>query len=110
MEHIFNALAGGVYNIQNHSGLVTLSSDIVWDGELILSNNGSGSSDLFTGSRSQAQSIDTMGWNIRVKNIKVSDRDVTFPALLLMQIVHSILSCWLTITVIVTQIHILIQR
>ncbi|HBH62589.1 MAG TPA: hypothetical protein DDX85_12815 [Nitrospiraceae bacterium] len=69
-----NVIAVGIYNTQNAGG--TVSSDIVWDGELVLSNNWS-SSILFTGSSTQAQSVNTSGWTIGVKNIKISGDDVT---------------------------------
>jgi alkaline phosphatase len=65
-----NVIAVGIYNVDS------TSSDLVFDGELVLSNNGS-SSTLFTGSSTQAQSVGTAGWTMGVKNIKVSGSDVT---------------------------------
>jgi len=69
-----NVIAVGVYNILNPSGPGTFSSDIVWDGELVLSSNASGST-LFSDNSTQAQSVDTTGWTNGLKNLKISGDD-----------------------------------
>ncbi|RJR17767.1 MAG: hypothetical protein C4581_07325, partial [Nitrospiraceae bacterium] len=71
-----NVIAVGVYNILNPGGPGTFSSDMVWDGELVLSNNGSiRSSSLFAGNRTEAQTVSTAGWTLGSKNIKISGDD-----------------------------------
>jgi alkaline phosphatase len=73
-----NVIAVGIYNdtyLETPPG-PALSSDMVFDGELVVSSNGS-SGPLFTGSSTQAQSVSTAGWTLGVKNIKVSGSDAT---------------------------------
>ncbi len=65
-----NVLAVGDYNgIPN-------SSDIVWDGELFISQNASGNV-LFTGTETMAQNVDTSGWTNGEKDLEVTGDDAT---------------------------------
>jgi hypothetical protein len=67
-----NVLAVGVYND------VPISSDIVWDGELVINHNASGNVNvLFSGNETQAQSVDTTGWTDGVKDLQVTGDDAT---------------------------------
>ncbi len=63
-----NVIAVGIYNVD------TTSSDLVFDGELIVSNNASQPT-LFTGNNTQAQSVNTTGWTNGVKNLVVTGDD-----------------------------------
>jgi hypothetical protein len=65
-----NVLAVGIYNY------MPASSDIVWDGELVISHNATGVN-LFTGNSTEAQSVDTTGWTDGVKNLEVTGDDAT---------------------------------
>jgi hypothetical protein len=63
-----NVIAVGIYNI--HS----VSSDLVFDGELVVSNSATGDT-LFTGNNTQAQSVDTTGWANGDKYLEVTGDD-----------------------------------
>ncbi|MBI5098111.1 MAG: Ig-like domain-containing protein, partial [Nitrospirae bacterium] len=63
-----NVIAVGVYNINS------VSSDLVFDGELVVSNSATGNI-LFTGNNTQAQSVDTTGWSSGAKNLEVTGDD-----------------------------------
>ena len=59
-----NVIAVGIYNADN------ISSDLVFDGELVINHN-AGDSTLFTGTNTQAQSVNTAGWPNGEKNLEV---------------------------------------
>ncbi|RJQ49694.1 MAG: alkaline phosphatase [Nitrospiraceae bacterium] len=63
-----NVIAAGVYNY------IPSSSDIVWDGELVISHNAKGSP-LFAGNETDAHSVDTSGWTNGLKEIIVAGDD-----------------------------------
>jgi hypothetical protein len=64
-----NVIAVGTYNSSK------TSSDLVFDGELIIDSNASATT-LFTGNEVQAQSVDTTVWIPGIKTIEVSGDDV----------------------------------
>jgi predicted transcriptional regulator len=63
-----NTIAVGLYNTDN------TSSDMVFDGELVV-NNIMGDSLLFTGDAAQAHSVNTTGWSNGEKTLKVTADD-----------------------------------
>jgi alkaline phosphatase len=63
-----NVIAVGNYNTDS------TSSDLVFDGELVINNN-MGVSVLFTGNSIQAQSVNTAGWTDGEKNVEVTGDD-----------------------------------
>ncbi len=65
-----NVLAIGVYNA------IPNSSDIVWDGELFISQNATGNV-FFTGNETMAQKVDTTGWTNGEKALEVTGDDAT---------------------------------
>jgi hypothetical protein len=63
-----NVIAVGIYN------KLPLSSDIVWDSELLIDQNANGFT-LFSGNSTQARSVDTTGWTAGEKDLKVTADD-----------------------------------
>ena len=63
-----NVIAVGVYNVS------AASSDIVWDGALVISNDES-SDILFTGDNIQSGFVDTTGWTEGEKSLEITGDD-----------------------------------
>ncbi|MBI5740589.1 MAG: alkaline phosphatase, partial [Nitrospirae bacterium] len=64
-----NVIAVGVYNSDN------LSSDLVFDGELVIGSDNAVT--IFTGSHSEARSVDTSGWTEGPKILEVTGVDAS---------------------------------
>ena len=64
-----NVIAVGVYND------IPTSSDIVWDGELLISSSSAAEGTLFSGSSAEAVSVDTTGWPEGSKTLDVTGSD-----------------------------------